>query len=95
MIRQCSRCWKSEYKNKQAASSKIRNMPSSTDQEQGSTNQDANSADFIFGPLLIKPNKVIRVWGLFHRVFKGNPKTCFVRTLEVLWWDLKGVVNAH
>ena len=42
MIRQCSMCYKSEYKNKEVASSEIRNMPSSTDQEEGSTDWDAS-----------------------------------------------------
>ena len=35
---------------------------------------------------------MIRVSNLFHIVFKGNPKTCFVKTLEVLFLDLKGIV---
>ena len=32
-IRQCSRCYKSEYKKKEAIGSGIQNMPSSTDRE--------------------------------------------------------------
>ena len=51
MIRQWSRCCKSEYKNKEATSSRIRNMPGSTDREEGLTDQDANSADFNFSPI--------------------------------------------
>ena len=35
---------------------------------------------------------MIRVSNLFHIVFKGNPKTHFVITLEVLLWDLKGAM---
>ena len=44
MIRQCSRCCKSEYKNIETANSRIRNMP-------GSTDQDANSVNFNFSPI--------------------------------------------
>ena len=33
MIRQCSKCYKSEYKNKNVASSGIQNMLSSTDRD--------------------------------------------------------------
>ena len=40
MTRQYSRYYKLEYKNKEDASSQIRNMPSSTNQEEGSTNRD-------------------------------------------------------
>ena len=42
MIRQCSSCYKSECKNKEAASSGIQNMSGSTDQEGGSTDQDTD-----------------------------------------------------
>ena len=38
---------------------------------------------------------MIRVSNLFHIVFKGNPKTCFVKTLEVLFLDLKGAVSSY
>ena len=51
MIRQCLMCCKSEYKKKEGTCSRIRNMPGSTDQEEGSTNRDANSLDFNFGPI--------------------------------------------
>ena len=42
MIRQCSSCYKSECKNKEAASSGIQNMSGSTDREGGSTDQDTD-----------------------------------------------------
>ena len=35
---------------------------------------------------------MIRVSNLILLVFKGNPKTHFDMTLEVLFWDLKGIV---
>jgi len=35
---------------------------------------------------------VIRVLDLFHIVFKENLKARFVKTLDVLLWDLKGTV---
>ena len=35
---------------------------------------------------------MIRISNLFHIVFKGDPTTRFVMTLEVLLWDLKGTV---
>ena len=57
MIRQCSMCYKSEYKNKEVASSGIRNMPSSTDQEEGSTDWDAFLQNLIKGHQPIKPIK--------------------------------------
>ena len=47
MIRQYSRCCKSEYKKKKAVGSGIWKMPSSTDQEEGSTNQDMNLQNLI------------------------------------------------
>ena len=37
---------------------------------------------------------VIRVSNLFHIVYKENPKPHFVETLEVLLWDLKGIVSS-
>ena len=33
-----------------------------------------------------------RVSDLFHIVYKGNSKAHFAKTLEVLLWDLKGIV---
>ena len=35
---------------------------------------------------------MIRVSDLFLIVYKGNPKACFEETLEVLLWDLKGIM---
>ena len=35
---------------------------------------------------------MIRVSDLFHILFKGNLKACFIMTLEVLLWDLKGIM---
>ena len=35
---------------------------------------------------------MIRVSNLFHIVFKGNPKARFGEILEVLLWDLKGIL---
>ena len=49
MIRQCSRYYKSKYKKKETVGSRIQNMLGSTDREEGSTNRDANFADFNFG----------------------------------------------
>ena len=46
-IRQCSKCYKSKYKKKEAAGSKIRNMPCSTDQEEDSTNRDIDLKNLI------------------------------------------------
>ena len=37
---------------------------------------------------------VIKVLDLFHMVYKGNPKTHFEQTLEVLLWDLKGIMSS-
>ena len=52
-----------------------------------------------FCRILFKPNSplahyVIKVLDLFHMVYKGNPKTRFEQTLEVLLWDLKGIVSS-
>ena len=47
MTRQCSRYCKSEYKNNEDASSEIRNMPSSTNREEGSTDQDMDLQNLI------------------------------------------------
>ena len=41
IIKQCSRCCKLEYKNKEVASQEIWNMPGSTDQDCGLTDRDA------------------------------------------------------
>ena len=41
-IRQCSRCWKLEYKNKEDASLGIRNMTNLTNRDCASINQIAN-----------------------------------------------------
>ena len=35
---------------------------------------------------------MIRVSDLFHIVFRGNPKARFEKTLEMLLWDLKGIM---
>ena len=35
---------------------------------------------------------MIRVSDLFHILFKGNSKAHFEKTLEVLLWDLKGIM---
>ena len=47
MTRQYSRYCKSGYKNKEDASLEIRNMPSSTNQEEGSTNRDMDLHNLI------------------------------------------------
>ena len=47
MIRQYLRCCKSEYKNKEAAGSRNSKHASSTNQEEGSTDQDMNLQNLI------------------------------------------------
>ena len=60
MTRQCSRYCKSEYKNNEDASSEIRNMPSSTNREEGSTDQDMDLQNLIKAQQPIKPIKLLR-----------------------------------
>ena len=60
MTRQCSRYYKSEYKNKEDASSEIRNMPSSTNWEEGLTDQDTDLQNLIKAQQPIKPIKLLR-----------------------------------
>ena len=57
MIRQCLKCYNSKYKNKEAAGSRIRNMPGSTDREECSTNRDTDLQNLIKSQQLIKPTK--------------------------------------
>ena len=47
MTRQYSRYYKSEYKNKEDASSEIQKMPSSTNREEVSNNQDMDLQNLI------------------------------------------------
>ena len=47
MNRQYSKYCKSKYKNKEDASSKIQNMPSLTNQEEGLTNRDMDLNNLI------------------------------------------------
>ena len=54
MIRQCSRCYKLEYKKKEVVDSRIRNMPGSTDREEGSANWDTDLQNLIKAHQLIK-----------------------------------------
>ena len=35
---------------------------------------------------------MIKILDIILLLFKGNPKACFVITLKVLFWDLKGIV---
>ena len=47
MTRQCFRYCKSEYKNKEDASSEIQNMPGSTNWEEGLNNRDMDMQNLI------------------------------------------------
>ena len=60
MTRQCSRYCKSEYKNKEDASSEIRNMPSLTNREEGLTDRDIDLQNLIKAQQPIKPIKLLR-----------------------------------
>ena len=57
MIRQCSSCCKSEYKNKEVASLGIRNMPSLINWDYGSIDWDAFLQNLIKAYQSIKPIK--------------------------------------
>ena len=60
MTRQCLRYYKLEYKNKEDASSETRNMPSSTNWEEGLTDRDTDLQNLIKAQQPIKPIKLLR-----------------------------------
>ena len=78
LIRQYSSWYRSRFKNLQASERRIQNQPGST--------------DWKLDPTDWKSQKIRFCLILFHVVFKGNPKACFVVTLEVLLWDPTGSV---
>ena len=60
MTKQRSRYCNSKYKNKEDASSEIWNMPSSTNREEGSNDQDMDLQNLIKAQQPIKPIKLLR-----------------------------------